>query len=150
MSVLEATPGPNDALRLIGNGKDNASTTGMTWGNGTPRTSGFGSFKTTYTNTETLNGSKTTYYQSVYDENTSGSAYGQVYDSGGGVFVNDQLAGIMVAIGSGAGDGVTYTTDFSVYGEQINDTTMIPEPSVMALGFFLLPVVFFIRRTFLI
>lgn len=129
ISVLETTPLWSDPLMLIGNGKDNTGATGLTWGDGSIYATGNGANRATYTATGSVNGSTVTYYLSVYNSGTTGSAYGQIFDSGGGVFVNGKLAGIMVAMGTGVGDGVTYITDFSVYGSQINQASVIPEPT---------------------
>ena len=131
MSVLESTPLKTDSLRLVGDGIDNNGNTGMTWGNGTTYSTGHPS--STYTLTQPSGSYSTECYLSVYDAATTGSAYGQTYDSGGGVFVNGQLAGIMLYVGTGVGDGITYVSDFSAYGEQINTTAAIPEPMVASL-----------------
>ena len=120
-SVLESTPESTDALRLVGNGFDKNGNTGLTWGNGTPYS--WNSSVSKYT----ING--TTCYKSRYSSSTEGNAYAQVYDSGGGVFVDGQLAGVMVAVSYNS----TYITDFSTYGKQINSVAMIsaiPEPLV--------------------
>ena len=142
MAVLEETPHWTDSLRLIGNGYDNGGSPGLTWGNGTPYRSG--------ASTLTLSVGDTQSYLSVYDSGTEGSAYGQTYDSGGGVFVDDQLAGIMISIGSYGGEDVTVITDFSVYGQQITSIAAIPEPSVLVLGLIVPALAVFIRRRFLI
>jgi hypothetical protein len=133
VSVLESTPRWSDSLILIGNGYDNGGSTGLTWGDGDLYSTGSGQNRATYTATQALNGLNTTYYLSVYDNAVTGSAYAQTFDSGGGVFVNGQLAGIMVANGTGIGDGITCITDFSIYGKQINQTSVIPEPTTAIL-----------------
>ena len=145
MEVLESTPLWNDSLRLIGNGYDNGGAAGMTWGNGSPYFTGNGASRSTLT----LAVGTTTSYLSIYDSGTAGSAYGQTYDSGGGVFVDGQLAGILISVGSYAGEDVSVVTDFSVYGSQINATTAIPEPSVLVLALVAPVAAFFIRRTFM-
>ncbi len=137
-SVLESTPGRNDDLRLIGNGYDNAGDTGMTWGNGTPRTQG------PFVMIDEL--SDTKIYYSLYDSGTSGSARGDTYDSGGGVFVDGRLAGIMI----GAGEQVTAVADFGTYGSQINAQAAIPEPSVVVLMGGVPLVAWFVRRMFVL
>lgn len=142
MAVLEETPHWADSLRLIGNGYDNDSTVGMTWGNGTPLKSG----GSTYTQ---LVGSTESYF-SVYDSGAEGDAYGQTYDSGGGVFVDGQLAGIMINVGSVGDEEVTVVTDFSVYGGSINSIAAIPEPSVLVLAIVFPAIALGIRRFFLI
>jgi hypothetical protein len=121
ISVMTKTPRGNDSLILIGNGYDNEDSTGLTWGNGTL----YGSGPSVYSYTV----SDTVCYMSLYYTNSTGSAYGQTYDSGGGVFVDGQLAGIMVATATGVEDGITFITDFSEYGSQINTTSAIPEPT---------------------
>lgn len=148
MEVLESTLQWDDSLRLIGNGYDNDGTTGLTWGNGTPYYTGSGPSRSILTGT--VGGSDTICYLSIYDDGTSGSAYGQTHDSGGGVFVDGQLAGIMILIGSYGGEDVSFVTDFSVYGSQINATTAIPEPSVLVLGSVVAIVGFSIRRIFMV
>jgi hypothetical protein len=124
MAVSESLPRLSDFLMLIGNGYDNSYSTGMTWGDG----SIYGQGRTSTTTTN-LGFGATTYYFSIYDTNVTGSACGQTYDSGGGAFVNEQLAGIIGANGTGIGDGITLITDFSVYGKQINQASVIPEPT---------------------
>jgi hypothetical protein len=144
-AVMESTPLWNDSLRLIGNGYDNDVNTGLTWGNATPYyTQSKGSYSTLTPTVGTTVG-----YLAIYDGETPGSAYGQTYDSGGGVFVDDQLAGIMFSIGSYGGEDVTVVADFSVYGGQINTTSAIPEPSVLVMALVAPVSAFFIRRTFM-
>ncbi|MFA7257599.1 MAG: trypsin-like serine protease [Kiritimatiellales bacterium] len=125
MAVLESTPHWSSSLRLIGNGYDNGGITGMTWGNGTPYKAG--------SSTLTLLVGDTASYLSIYDSGIEGDAYAQTYDSGGGVFVDGQLAGVMFSIGTYGGEDVTVVTDFSVYGQQINQTSVIPEPTTAIL-----------------
>lgn len=106
----------------------------MTWGDGDIYETGNGANRSTYTATEELSGRTTTYFLSVYHAATQGSAHAQLYDSGGGAFVNNKIAGIMVA----AGEEVTLLTDAGTYGTQINDTLAVPEPgtaiSVLLIG----------------
>jgi hypothetical protein len=90
-----------------------------------------------------------------------GEAQGATYDSGGGVFVNNdgewELAGIMLATANYSGQpsstsvfgDLTYAADLSVYTSQINTIAAIPEPSVLALVF-VVPTGYFIRRIFMI
>lgn len=125
MAVSESTPQWNDSLILIGNGLDNDGHTGLTWGTGTPYYVGSGQNR----HTELLTADTTESYLSVYDSGTTSSAYAQTYDSGGGVFVNGQLTGIMTSIGTCDGEQITVVADFSTYGEQINAISPIPEPS---------------------
>ncbi|WP_372808079.1 trypsin-like serine protease [Pontiella sp.] len=145
MAVLESTPGANDALRLIGNGYDNESNTGLTWGDGTTFQTGSGRNSSTYT----LEYSDTTCFLSVYDETTDGSAYGQTYDSGGGVFVDGQLAGIMLGVGTLGEEAVTLVADMGTYGEQINAIAAIPEPAVLGLVAGASVTALFVRRRFI-
>ena len=118
MSVAKTLPNRSDSLTLIGNGRDNSAITGLTWGVGTV----YSQSLSVYTTVASSGGKDINCYLSVYNTNTAGSAYGQTYDSGGGVFVNGRLIGIMVGIGTGVSDGVTFIANFSVYGNQISNT----------------------------
>jgi hypothetical protein len=140
MAVREFSPELSSSLRLIGNGYDNDGNSGMTWGNGTPYVSGNG--RTRSLVIEELN--DTQIYYSVYDSTAEGSALGNTYDSGGGVFIDGQLAGIMI----GAGDQVTAIADFGTYGGQINAIAAIPEPSVIVLMGSVPLGAFLVRRIF--
>jgi hypothetical protein len=124
-AVIEATPARNAVLRMIGNGEDNAGNTGMTWGDSDIAMQ----FGQVYIETGEFEGRVTTYYAGVYDPAQAGSARGNTYDSGGGVFVDDKLCGIMLAMGT----DITAMADFATYGAQINDTISIPEPAVMTM-----------------
>lgn len=98
-------------------------------------------------------------------------AQGAVWDSGGGVFFDTgsafELAGIMIEAdnlytvsstnavmltgGSSSYAGsLTYMADLSVYSNQINATTAIPEPSVLMLGSVIAVAGFCIRRIFMV
>jgi hypothetical protein len=128
-AVIADTPVRNAVLRMIGNGLDNAGNTGMTWGDSDIAMQ----FGQVLTGTAALNGRETTYYAGIYDSEKAGSARGNTYDSGGGVFVDGKLCGIMLAVGTLGLDEITAMADFATYGAQINDTIAIPEPAVMTM-----------------
>jgi hypothetical protein len=145
MGVLDSTPELDDSLLLIGNGYDNDTETGLTWGDGTLYSSGRGR-ESSVVMAET---SDTTCFLSVYDSRIEGSAFAQTYDSGGGVFVDGELAGIMIAIGTTNNQYVTYAADLSTYADQINETLVIPEPATLTLIALVGATMVGIRRIFL-
>ncbi|HEY5653137.1 MAG TPA: hypothetical protein VIR63_02065 [Pontiella sp.] len=95
-----------------------------------------------------------------FDDIGGNEAQGATYDSGGGVFYDNggeyELAGVMLVTSGYAGQpgstavygNRTYAADMQYYADQINTTTAIPEPSVLALTVGFPAVTFFIRRIF--
>lgn len=104
-------------------------------------------------------------------DNVADEGQGATWDSGGGVFVDNgtgwELAGLMLGVGNlysiGGTNAVmltegnpanagseTYIADLSVYVDQINATTAIPEPSVLVLGSVIAIAGFSIRRIFMV
>ncbi len=94
-------------------------------------------------------------------DSTPDEAQGATFDSGGGVFVDNggdwELAGLMLTTVQFSGQpastavygDLTYSADLAFYADQINTTTAIPEPSVLAFGF-IVPIAFYARRIFCI
>ena len=90
-------------------------------------------------------------------DNVDGEAQGATYDSGGGVFANNKLAGIMLFVGTYSTNqpdytavygNQTYMADLSSYSIQINNTIAIPEPAVAGFLILMGGTVLFIRRIF--
>lgn len=92
-------------------------------------------------------------------DNVDGEAQGATYDSGGGVFANNKLAGIMLFVGTYSTNqpnytavygNQTYMADLSSYSTQINNTIAIPEPAVISIFLLIGGGVWFVRRIFVI